>query len=174
MYIYIILLIFCIIIFCILLCATKPKKKNEVKKLHKSQKVYLKSSSVEDPYYLTWKYNGHDGHRLKLVPYHNKSGEFIIHAKDAKYLKQFYAPYGLYNQYLDGILNNITFVTPSFPVNPIQYLELIQYDDETYILKKNIFAQYDANHYLHIDHKNSIYFLPTIEEEIGKFVLEFK
>jgi len=178
MYIYIIFIIFCILILCILLNTNKPKKKfkkkHKGKKSQKNNTIYIKSLNTEEPYYLTWKYDGNNWHQLKLIPYHNKGGEFVIHNKDANYLKQFYTQYGLYSQDVDNILNNITFITPSFPVNPIQYLELIEYNDNEYIIKKNIFAQYDANYYLHIDNKNTIYFLPTIEEDIGKFVFEYE
>jgi hypothetical protein len=67
-------------------------------------------------------------------------------------------------------LNEQVFATSEYNTELGQYLELEKDSDEEYIVKASLWLNKGPFSYLHIDHKNKLYF----DEGIHKNVVKFK
>lgn len=156
---------------------TKTKKYDSWNEIGNVFLKYVNKIDGED-YYLTWKYSGADlkdknMYSLILLSYKNKQNEFRIHLKDHLYLKPFYQKYGFYNDndFMKGQLDNLIFATSDYNTNKEDFLELEHFDETTYIIKANVFANRGSFKFVHIDDKNKLYFDQGINENIAKFVI---
>jgi hypothetical protein len=134
--------------------------------------TYLVYNIEGEDHYITWRYAGQNirdkmTYKLVLLSYKNKQNEFKVHLQDYHYLKKFHEQYGLYDESMKDELNEQVFATSDYNENKEQYLELDKVDEE-YRIKASVWSEKGPFSYLHIDHKNKLYFDAGIHDNTIK------
>ena len=131
--------------------------------------IYLKNINVNniDENYLTWKFNGYNrfdkySYILILLPYKNKQNLFQIFTENSRTLKSLYQKFTIKQN--EQKIQDKKFIISEYNKNSEDCLELIPYNENIYLIKKNILFKF-----LHIDDKNKLYFDDGIHDNIAKF-----
>ena len=68
-------------------------------------------------------------------------------------------------------LNEMTYVTSTYNNNKDQYLELINIDENNFIIKASLWCKKGADSYLHID-KGKLFFDSGMHDNIAIFTID--